>query len=123
MTEYIIKPNEAGILAESLKELFQELGDNVTPKILAERLTKKTGRPYQYHQSSYLLRMFGFEARKCEKKVGDRNSRFVVQDDALIERLIRESALISERTRNKVPEISIYSAGRNFGNWDYLRPY
>jgi hypothetical protein len=123
MTEYMIKPNEAGVLAESLKELFQELGDNVTPKIVAERLVKKTGRSYQYHQASYLLRMFGFEARKCEKKDGNRNSRFVVQDDALIERLIKESALISERTRNKVPEISQYSANRNFGNWDYLRPY
>lgn len=109
MAEYIIKPNEISVLTESLKELFAELGDNVNPKILAERMQLKTGRTYQYHQTSYLLRLCGFFTRRLEGRIEGRNNYYIIQDDELIERLRKDSPQITERTKNKTPELSIYS--------------
>lgn len=109
MTEYHIKLNEVSVMVQSLRELFQELGDNVNPKILAERMQLKTGRTYQYHQASYLLRLFGFTTRKLEGRIEGRNNYYIVQDDDLMDKLIKESPQIAERTKANQEDISLYS--------------
>jgi hypothetical protein len=122
MTEYMIKPNEISVLAESLKELFAELGDNVNPKLVAERMQLKTGRTYQYHQTSYLLRLCGFTTRKLEGRIEGRNNYYIIQDDELIERLRKESPQITERTKNKTPELSVYSKECNRTDVNLFEP-
>lgn len=108
MAEYMIKPDELPVMLESLKELFSELGDNVTPRILAERMQLKTGRTYQYHQASYLLRMFGFVTRKIAGRIESRNSYFVVADYELIDKLIKESPQVAKRTEAHAVNLSPY---------------
>jgi len=122
MTEYMIKPNEILVLAESLKELFTELGDNVNPKLVAERMQLKTGRTYQYHQTSYLLRLCGFTTRKLEGRTEGRNNYYIIQDDELIERLAKESPQITERTLSKTPELSVYSKECNRTDVNLFEP-
>jgi hypothetical protein len=122
MTEYVIKPNELNVLIESLRELFKELGDNVCSKLVAERMQLKTGRPYQYHQVSYLLRIFGFTARKLMGRSEGRNNYYIIQDDELIERLAKESPQITERTKNKTPELSVYSKECNRTDVNLFEP-
>lgn len=108
MTEYMIKPDELPMMLESLKELFSELGDNVTPRILAERMQLKTGRPYQYHQASCLLRMFGFVTRKVSGKAESKNSSFIVADYELIDKLTKESPQVAKRTEAHAVNLSPY---------------
>jgi hypothetical protein len=109
MTEYHIKLNEVSVMVQSLRELFQELGDNVNPKILAERMALKTGRTYQYHQTSYLLRLFGFTTRKLAGRMEGWNNYYIVPDYDLLGKLEKESAQITERTKANQEDVSPYS--------------
>lgn len=108
MVEYMIKPDDLPNLLDCMEELFELLGDNVCPTNLAERMTIKTGRHYQFHHVSYLLRSFGFLTRHLDgKPVG--NYCYVVYDKDLIDSLKKECPKITERIKNKTPELSIYS--------------
>jgi hypothetical protein len=103
----MIKSDDLPNLLESMEELFKMLGDNVTPTNLAEKMTAKTGRPYQFHQVSFLLRSFGFMTRHLSfKKV---NYAFVVYDKDLIGVLKRECPRIKERTEARAGCLSPYS--------------
>jgi hypothetical protein len=84
----------------------------------------KTGRTYQYHQTSYLLRIFGFTTRKIARRFEGRNNYYIVQDDDLIKSLTKDLPHVAERTKNKSPELSPYSkeCGRTDVNLLNLRP-
>jgi hypothetical protein len=104
----MIKPDDLPNLLDSMEELFKLLGDNVTPTNIAERMTTKTGRPYQFHQISYLLRSFGFMTRHLDgKPVG--NYCYVFYDKDLINLLKKECPRIREMAKLKVENLSPYS--------------
>jgi hypothetical protein len=118
MVDYIVKSDDFRKMLESMQELYQET-ERVSPKMLAERITKKIGRNYNYHRVAYLFTQLGFVT--VIKGV----DRFIVRDDELIKKLISELPQIEARTiaNAGIRSPSIYSDNRNFGNWDYLRPY
>ena len=118
MVDYIVKIDDLRKMLESMQELYQE-SEYVSPKMLAERITKKIGRVYNYHRVAYLFTQLGFVT------VNNRAERYIVRDDERIEKLISELPQIEARTKANagIKSPSIYSDNRNFGNWDYLRPY
>ena len=108
MTEYMIKPDDLPNILDCMEELFKLLGDNVTPTNLAEKMTAKTGRPYQFHQVSFILRSFGFITRHLDgKPVG--NYAYVFYDKDLINLLKKECPRIKELTKAKAECLSPYS--------------
>ena len=112
MTEYMIKPDDLPNLLDCMEELFKLLGDNVTPTNLAEKMTAKTGRPYQFHQVSFILRSFGFITRHLDgKPVG--NYAYVFYDKDLINLLKKECPRIRELTRIKTENLSPYCRETN----------
>jgi hypothetical protein len=118
MVEYIIQPEDFRKILESMQELFQET-DSVSPKMLAERITQKIGRNYNYHHVSYLFTLLGFVTANRGME------RFIVRDDEKINKLISELPQIEARTKANAGKLapSIYSGGRSFGTYDYFRPY
>ena len=118
MVDYIVKCNDSRKMLESMQELYRE-SEYVSPKMLAERITQKIGRPYDYHRVAYLFTQLGFIT------ANNRAERYIVRDDEKINKLISELPQIEARTKANasIKSPSIYSANRNSGNWDYLRPY
>ena len=118
MVDYIIKPDELRKILESLQELHQET-KYVSPKMLAERITQKIGRNYNYHHVSYLFTLMGFVT------ANNRAERYIVRDDERIKKLISELPLIEARTvaNAGTKNQSIYSHGRDFTTWHYFQPY
>ena len=89
MVEYIINPQDIPMMVDSLIELFQE-SDKVTPKMLAERMTIKLGRYFNYHHVSYLFTLFGF-VTSPSKEYATRTVRYLVRNDELLVKLKAES--------------------------------
>ena len=118
MTEYKLKPNELSLLLTSLTELHNELGEWVTPKILAERMSTKGQLQYKFHQASYMLRLFGFETKyPFDNK--DR-SRYIIWDEELVQRLQKELPQIEKRTEAGSVEESPYRSRLDFTNYNYF---
>jgi tetrahydromethanopterin S-methyltransferase subunit G len=124
MVEYIIQPEDFRKILESMQELFQET-QNVTPKMLAERITQKIGRKFSYHHVSYLFTLLGFVTTITSETGRISCERFIVRDDERINKLMSELPQIEARTRANAGKLnpSIYSGGTEFGNYDYFRPY
>jgi len=61
-----LKVNEKDVSAmlDSLYELFQEYGDNVTPTLLSERMEQKLCRRVHMHNLAYLYTSLGFITRR-----------------------------------------------------------
>lgn len=88
MNERLIHPNDVTVMVESLEELFTEIGDYVTPKMLAERMSQKCGRSLTYQYASYLTLAFGFNTRVCHYRTKKLfMERYYVRDDDLLNKI------------------------------------
>jgi len=118
MVDYIVKSDDFRKMLESMQELYQE-SEYVSPKMLAERITQKIGRNYNYHRVAYLFTQLGFVT--ANKGV----DRYIVRDDERINKLISELPLIEARTKanDGTKNPSIYSGSRDFTTWHYFQPY
>jgi hypothetical protein len=77
-----LKLNEKDISAmlDSLYELFQEYGDNVTPTLLSERMEQKLHRHVHMHNLAYLYSSLGFVTRR-----GNRNTiSYIIPNSELL---------------------------------------
>lgn len=81
MAEYLISPNDIPDLIESIIEAFQET-DKVSAKLLADKMSQKTGRVITYQNASYLYTMLGFVATPIENTA----ERYLVRNDEIINR-------------------------------------
>jgi hypothetical protein len=73
-------------LLDSLQELFQEYGNDVTATLIAERMEQKLHRHVHYHQAAYLYRLMGFDAIRGDGH-SDKSKYYVVPDlDLLAEK-------------------------------------
>ena len=87
MNERLIHPQDVTIMVKSMEELFAETND-VTPKMLAEGMSKKCGRNLTYQFASYLTVTFGFNTKSCHfrsKKLFV--ERYYVKDDELLNKI------------------------------------
>jgi len=66
-------------LLDSLQELFQEYGNDVTATLIAERMEQKLHRHVHYHQAAYLYRLMGFDAIRGDGH-SDKSKYYVVPD-------------------------------------------
>ena len=85
MTRYSMQSNDIPVMVESLSELFQET-DDVSPKLLAARMSQKAGREISYFLASYLAREMGFCSKRGTKKK-TRALTFLIPDKTLLEEL------------------------------------
>ena len=58
------KEGDIAVMLDCLAELFQEQGDEVMPKDLAERMEHKLHRHIHHHVAAYLYTSLGFVTRK-----------------------------------------------------------
>ena len=49
-------------MLDSLQELFEEYGNDVTATLIAERMEQKLRRHVHHHRAAYLYRLMGFDA-------------------------------------------------------------
>jgi hypothetical protein len=70
-------------MLDSLQELFQEYGNDVTATLIAERMGKKLHRHVHYHQAAYLYRLMGFDSIRGDKH-SDKSKYYVVPDLQLL---------------------------------------
>jgi hypothetical protein len=68
-------------MLDSLQELFQELGDTVTPTLLVSRMEQKLHRRLHIHVVAYLYRSLGFVTKRIE---GHCNSYYIIPDLELL---------------------------------------
>ena len=66
-------------MLDSLQELFQEYGNDVTATLIAERMERKLHRHVHYHQAAYLYRLVGFDAIRVNGHT-DKWKYYVVPD-------------------------------------------
>ena len=85
VTGYIhqIKTGDFAVVLDSLKELFHENPDVVTPKLLAARIEQKLHRHIHYTYATYLCMLLGFTTRKGIG-FGKRDTRYTVFDPELL---------------------------------------
>lgn len=70
-------------MLESLQELFQEYGNDVTATLIAERMERKLHRHVHHHRAAYLYRLMGFDAIRG-KGHSDKSKYYVVPDLQLL---------------------------------------
>jgi len=70
-------------MLDSLQELFQEYGNDVTATLIAERMEQKLHRHVHYHQAAYLYRLMGFDAIRGDGHI-DKSKYYVVPDLQLL---------------------------------------
>jgi len=58
------KEGDIAVMLDCLAELFQERGDEVMPKDVAERMEQKLHRHIHHHVAAYLYTSLGFVTRK-----------------------------------------------------------
>jgi hypothetical protein len=63
-----IQDGDFAVMLESLSELFQEHGEAVSPRRLAERMERKLHRQIPIHTASYIYTSLGFVTRKLDSK-------------------------------------------------------
>ena len=61
-----IQDGDFAVMLESLSELFQEPGEAVTPRRLAERMGRKLHRQIPIHTASYIYTTLGFVTRRID---------------------------------------------------------
>ena len=86
MTRYSMQSNDIPVMVESLNELFSE-SDDVSPKLLAARMSRKAGREISYFLASYLAREMGFCSKRGTKKC-TRALTFLIADKTLLDGLM-----------------------------------
>jgi len=64
------RKQDIAAMLDSLQELFQEYGDKVTPKHLAERMQQKLNEQVPLHMVSYIYTILGFITRKTDDNKG-----------------------------------------------------
>ena len=62
-----VDEKDISAMLDSLYELFQEYGDNVTPTLLSERMEQKLRRHVHMHNLAYLYTSLGFVTRRCNR--------------------------------------------------------
>jgi len=82
MTQYMIKPNDYSDLMDCMTECFA-VTEKVNAKMLAEKMKKKTGRPFTYSNVSYLYTLLGFVATPVEHRA----ERYLMRNDELINKI------------------------------------
>ena len=70
-------------MLESLHELLQEWGDEVTATLIAERMEKKLHRHVHYRLASHLYILLGFETKKGQR-LADNGKYYVVPNLELL---------------------------------------
>jgi hypothetical protein len=70
-------------MLDSLQELFQEYGNDVTATLIAGRMERKLHRHVHYHQAAYLYRLVGFNAIRGNGH-SDKSKYYVVPDLELL---------------------------------------
>jgi hypothetical protein len=58
------REGDMAVMLDSLAELFQERGDEVMPKDVAERMEQKLHRHIHHHVAAYLYTSLGFVTRR-----------------------------------------------------------
>jgi len=117
MTQYIIKPNDIPNLMDSMIECFSET-DRVNAKLLAEKMTEKTGRIFTYQNVGYLYTLLGFVSTPVE----NRAERYLVKNLELIENIKRECPVVSEKTMEVNKLTSPYNKVVNDTKlWNYFK--
>ena len=58
------REGDMAVMLDSLAELFQERGDEVMPKDVAERMEQKLHRNIHHHVAAYLYTSLGFVTRR-----------------------------------------------------------
>ena len=89
MTEFKVKENDIPTMLESLEELFHEIGDEVTPTKLAERMSSKLGREVRYYYASFLFNQLGFVTRSASEGCSTRALKYIIRDYELLEKVKR----------------------------------
>jgi hypothetical protein len=74
---------DTAAMLDSLQELFQERGDKVTAKLIADRMERKLHRHIHYHRAAYLYRLMGFNAIRGNR-YSDNSKYYVVPDLELL---------------------------------------
>ena len=90
MSEYLVKEKDIPTMIESLSELFCEYKNEVTPKMVAERMTAKLGRFVHFSSASFLLYSMGFITKPAKERC-NRTKRFIIQDEELLNTLQRKT--------------------------------
>jgi hypothetical protein len=70
-------------MLDSLQELFQEYGNDVTATLIAERMEQKLHRHVHHHRSAYLYRLMGFNAMRGNEH-SDKSKYYVIPDLQLL---------------------------------------
>ena len=70
-------------MLDSLHELFQERGDEVNAKLIAERMEQKLHRHVHYRLASYLYLLLGFETKRGQK-LANNGKYYVVPNPKLL---------------------------------------
>ena len=68
-------------MLESLKELFQEYGDTVTPTLLEERMEQKLHRHLRMHVIAHLYTSLGFVTKRAKGQ----SNYFIIPNHELLE--------------------------------------
>ena len=104
--QHQIYTGDLTVILDSLRELFHECGDSVTPKQLAERMEHKLNRRVHYTYATYLCVLLGFVTRKGTE-VGDKGNHYIVFDAELLEQKRAQYCEISEEVKSKENESTI----------------
>ena len=77
------RKEDIAAMLDSLHELFQERGDEVNAKLIAERMEQKLHRHVHYRLASHLYLVLGFETKRGQK-LADNGKYYVVPNSKLL---------------------------------------
>jgi hypothetical protein len=99
----MVRKEDIAAMLDSLHELFQEHGDEVTAKLIAERMGEKLRRHVHYHLAAYLYALLGFESKRG-RKLTDNGKYYVVRNPKLLAEKRAQFCLLEINNSDKSTE-------------------